>query len=115
MVILSTKTYKKLQNELETLRWDATLWKQKYNETKEAYDKMVKQYEVQKLTTTAVEMNYKDKMKTRDMEWFQKWSDEVQKRAALAQLLQHELDRRLGLIDDNDNDDDEMGGEVDML
>lgn len=107
MVILSTKTYKKLQNELETLRWDTTLWKQKYNEAKEAYDKMVKQYEVQKLTTTAVKMNYEDKMKTRDMEWFQKWSDEVQKRAAIANLLRKEMDRSLGLTSDEGEDEDD--------
>ena len=107
-VVLSRKEYEKLRADLDTARYDAEYYKKKYDAIEPKLIEAEKKTQALQLLNAAKEASYKEDLKKRDMEWYAKWSDEVQKRAAISHLLQQELDKRLGLSEDDEDEGEEF-------
>ena len=108
-VVLGKKEYNKMREEIDTLRYDIEYWKRQYEELDGKYNKLAKETDTEKLAAKIRESNLIEKTKKLDLDWFAKWSDEVQKRAAIANLLRKEMDRNLGLANNEEDEDDEEG------
>jgi len=108
-VVLGKKEYNKMREEIDTLRYDLEYWKRLYEELEGRYNKLAKENDTEKLAAKIRESNLIEKTKKLDLDWFAKWSDEVQKRAAVANLLRKEMDRNLGLTNNEEDEDDEEG------
>ena len=107
-VVLSKKEYEKLRADLDVVRYDAEHYKKKYEDSASKLIEAEKKIQALQLLCAAKDASNKEELKKRDMEWYAKWSDEVQKRAAISHLLQQELDKRLGLNEDEDDEGDEF-------
>lgn len=106
-VVLKKKEYDQMREEIDTLRYDIEYWKRLYEELDGRYNKLAKETDTEKLAAKIRESNLIEKIKKLDLDWFAKWSDEVQKRAAIANLLRKEMDRGLGLANDEGEDEDD--------
>ena len=106
-VILKKKEYERLRADLNIARFDAEYYRKEYDTIAPKLTEAKKKIQALQLLNAAKEASYKEDLRKHDMEWYAKWSDEVQKRAAISHLLQQELDKRLGLSEDDDEDEGE--------